>query len=633
MGKKLKNTYLNIGLVLSLILLLQINNVFGASALLSWNAPTANDDGTPLTDLAGYYVHYGTSPRNYSDHIDVGKVVTYSVNNLSTGVTYYFSTTAYDTSGNESAYSNEVSAAFQPVDTLPPVTVSYYCDNDGDGFTGQLIDGTCSGTGCEPAGCRLTPGNDCNDNDPYINPEAVDDTCDGIDDNCNGAEDEGYVTAAVSCGEGVCTSVGQILCQAGKEVNTCTPGLPAEDPETTCSDGLDNDCDGQIDEGCVPVIEITNVLLSEDFSSGIPASWPVHGAWNTRNECGRTPGHPFAGAFAISDSSCRVTDSEELITASFDTLSCSSVRLAFSNQYYWYSGSIEVDVSGDGGSTWTPNISLRDDDGFPDPDWKELDISAVSAVSNAKVRFRYANNSADGFWALDNVWVTCQADQMHIASPIQVPAAKTVMIGNTGTANLAINMISKAGPDAPGFTIGENDGCSNRTLLPAESCTFDVVFTPSSTGLKTATLSVSSNDPDMPVYDITVTGTGTDTLDPVPLIKINGLDGVVDIARGDNSTVTIELDPGSYNGKEADWWVLMEYRKRWYYYNAAIGKWRRGYSSYRQSIPDNAGPFEILNSSRLSRGMYTLYFGVDTSMGDVFDSSLIYYDTAVLNIQ
>lgn len=82
------------------------------SATLTWDAPTTNADGTPLTDLAGYKVYYGISSGNYTVSIDVGNVTTYKIDDLSPG-TYYFAVTAYDTSGNESDYSNEVSKVIQ----------------------------------------------------------------------------------------------------------------------------------------------------------------------------------------------------------------------------------------------------------------------------------------------------------------------------------------------------------------------------------------------------------------------------------------------------------------------------------------------------------------------------------------
>lgn len=80
----------------------------GATAIvtLAWNAPTTNADGTPLTNLAGYKVYYGTASGSYTSTINVGKVTSYTINNLASG-TYYFAVTAYDTVGLESGYSNE----------------------------------------------------------------------------------------------------------------------------------------------------------------------------------------------------------------------------------------------------------------------------------------------------------------------------------------------------------------------------------------------------------------------------------------------------------------------------------------------------------------------------------------------
>lgn len=79
------------------------------SLILTWEAPTTNVDGTPLTDLAGYKIYYGVSSGEYTKVIIItDNITTYTIENLSSG-TYYFAVTAYDTAGNESAYSNEVS--------------------------------------------------------------------------------------------------------------------------------------------------------------------------------------------------------------------------------------------------------------------------------------------------------------------------------------------------------------------------------------------------------------------------------------------------------------------------------------------------------------------------------------------
>lgn len=75
---------------------------------LSWQAPSENVDGTPLSDLAGYRIYYGSDSRNYSDEVAIdGSGITSQDVLLASG-SYYFAMTALDADGNESAYSNEV---------------------------------------------------------------------------------------------------------------------------------------------------------------------------------------------------------------------------------------------------------------------------------------------------------------------------------------------------------------------------------------------------------------------------------------------------------------------------------------------------------------------------------------------
>jgi len=106
----MKNRYLLFFYILfTMIFSLNSPAALSGTATLAWDAPTTNADGTPLTDLAGYMVYYGNSPGNYSQNMNVDNVTTYTVNNLTDGLTYYFAVTAYDTSGNESGYSNELS--------------------------------------------------------------------------------------------------------------------------------------------------------------------------------------------------------------------------------------------------------------------------------------------------------------------------------------------------------------------------------------------------------------------------------------------------------------------------------------------------------------------------------------------
>lgn len=81
------------------------------SLSLTWTAVTA-------TDLGGYKIYYGTTSGVYGTPVDAGKVTSYTLTGLSDNTTYYIKITAYDTSGNESAKSTEVTGKTK--DTTPP---------------------------------------------------------------------------------------------------------------------------------------------------------------------------------------------------------------------------------------------------------------------------------------------------------------------------------------------------------------------------------------------------------------------------------------------------------------------------------------------------------------------------------
>ena len=72
------------------------------TATLTWTANTE-------TDLAGYNVYMGTQPGTYGAPVSVGTATTYTIGNLTGGVTYYFVVTALNNAGVESLHSTEVS--------------------------------------------------------------------------------------------------------------------------------------------------------------------------------------------------------------------------------------------------------------------------------------------------------------------------------------------------------------------------------------------------------------------------------------------------------------------------------------------------------------------------------------------
>jgi hypothetical protein len=80
------------------------------SATINWVPPTQNTDGSPLTDLAGVIIYYGSSPTSLSQSLTVASntQTSYTLANLAAG-TWYFGGVAYTTTGAQSAMSMPVS--------------------------------------------------------------------------------------------------------------------------------------------------------------------------------------------------------------------------------------------------------------------------------------------------------------------------------------------------------------------------------------------------------------------------------------------------------------------------------------------------------------------------------------------
>ena len=147
--------------------------------------------------------------------------------------------------------------------------LTWYPDADGDGYgetAAPLL--VCA----QPLGYILVDG-DCNDSDPNIRP-GVYEICDGIDNNCNGNIDDGPHQPGIFPGsvpywiydldgDGVGEGLGAV-----QITQACTPPeagmiiatLAIDCDENDASvypgaiefcDGKDNDCNGQVDDGCI----------------------------------------------------------------------------------------------------------------------------------------------------------------------------------------------------------------------------------------------------------------------------------------------------------------------------------------------------------------------------------------------
>lgn len=98
-------------------------------------------------------------------------------------------------------------------------------------------------------------------------PAPTDATCNGIDEDCSGVADDDFQPTPISCGIGACTRTGSTQCVNGQFRTDCTPGAPAPN-DATCN-GIDDDCDGSIDEdgAC-----LNSFLDSDGDGFGNPAS-------------------------------------------------------------------------------------------------------------------------------------------------------------------------------------------------------------------------------------------------------------------------------------------------------------------------------------------------------------------------
>ncbi|HJR69542.1 MAG TPA: putative Ig domain-containing protein [Gammaproteobacteria bacterium] len=87
-----------------------VQAVATGSAMLSWTPPTTNTDGSPLTNLAGYKIYWGTQQGTYPNSVTLNNpgLATYVVEGLVPG-TYFFVATAVNTLGAESSFSGVAS--------------------------------------------------------------------------------------------------------------------------------------------------------------------------------------------------------------------------------------------------------------------------------------------------------------------------------------------------------------------------------------------------------------------------------------------------------------------------------------------------------------------------------------------
>lgn len=133
--------------------------VFSGEALLNWTPPFMNTDGSPLTNLAGFRVYYGTSVSALNQTVQIPGATTsyYSITGLSAG-TWYFAVSAYATNGAESNRSAIAMKSISTGETLPPAENGQLCLVDGDPTGGRAVyASTTSGRGAQVGTLSVGP--------------------------------------------------------------------------------------------------------------------------------------------------------------------------------------------------------------------------------------------------------------------------------------------------------------------------------------------------------------------------------------------------------------------------------------------------------------------------------------------
>ena len=136
------------------------------------------------------------------------------------------------------------------------VSTTYYRDFDTDTYGNA----TNTQSACSLPSGYVTNSGDCNDNNANVNPGRTEVCNNGIDDNCNSLTD---CSDSACSGNPSCTActdndadgygiAGQNSACTFPNQNDCNDNNSSINPGATevCSDNVDNDCDGQIDEGC-----------------------------------------------------------------------------------------------------------------------------------------------------------------------------------------------------------------------------------------------------------------------------------------------------------------------------------------------------------------------------------------------
>ena len=193
------------------------------------------------------------------------------------------------------------------------------CNNVDDDCDGQIDEGFNVGQACTVGvgACQRTGQNVCKSDGTgtqcNIQPGTPGtETCNSIDDDCDGQIDEG-VSQTITCGAGACQGTVVQTCSSGSWSPACTPGTPGTE---TCN-SIDDDCDNIIDDENICCDfnsarwEVPNSCIGSSESIGAGAN--VSLVLESDSKC--SSGHDTVGIYRPSDNTFRLRNSNSAGTA------------------------------------------------------------------------------------------------------------------------------------------------------------------------------------------------------------------------------------------------------------------------------------------------------------------------------